>query len=439
MSLKEVPLSAGLPILGNVFAYKKDRLKMLQDHHKKYGDIFRIKVGPKKLLVITDPEYIGHVMMKNMKNYEKRTNFELLMGRSVFIESGAKWKAQRSLLQPLLAFKYVKSCMPEVSRITQKNLSEFIQNDNKGDDIRPLFSKITFEVILKTVIGLDYTDAFKTLESALFVVNDYLANDSYRLIPLPKSWDKRRLQFEEALKNIDEVVYGAIERAKKDPNGNSLVHILLKAVKEDQEKAIKFDDKLLRDNIVAMTFAGYETSALTMSWFSYCLSQDAQWQEKCRQEAKAFNLETMSYEDLAHMPHIEAALLETMRLYPAGWAFTRNAINDDQVGDYKIEKDEPVLISTFLTHRDPKLWEKADEFIPSRFLGKGVFDYGKFQYFPFGAGPRICMGMQLGLMEMKVMALYMLKNYSVVLSGEHPILDARATLFSQNLYQLKLR
>jgi cytochrome P450 len=92
---KDIPFSKGLPILGNLFAYKSDRLKMLTNHRDRLGDIFKIKVGPKSLIVVNKPEYVQHIMLKNMKNYIKKTNFELLFGQSIFIANGAEWKRQR--------------------------------------------------------------------------------------------------------------------------------------------------------------------------------------------------------------------------------------------------------------------------------------------------------------------------------------------------------
>jgi cytochrome P450 len=433
---KDIPFSKGLPILGNLFAYKSDRLKMLTNHRDRLGDIFKIKVGPKSLIVVNKPEYVQHIMLKNMKNYIKKTNFELLFGQSIFIANGAEWKRQRNMVQPLFSIKYINDCIDDIHKVTLERLEQYYKQNNDGVDIRQLFTKITFDVILEMIIGLDYHDSLEMIDKALVTLTFYLTNDSYRILPLPEKWDKEKQAFNAAMKELDTLIYQCIDNAKKNPDGKSLVHVFLRAARE--QKDFEADDLFIRNAIVTMTFAGYETSALTLSWLSYALSQNEDWQQKCITEAKAFDTSDITLDSLKNVPHIEAAIFETMRLYPAGWAFTRFCVEDDEIDGYPIKADDIVLVSPFLTHRDPKLWEDVERYKPERFFGKTLFDYGKFQYFPFGAGPRICIGMQLGMVEMKVMAIDILKKYKFKLVGEHPRLDARATIYSKNGYQIKL-
>ncbi len=436
MSSKKIPYSKGLPIFGHAIGYKKNRLKVLSQLRDRHGPIFKVRIGPRHIIVITESDYLKHIMQTNMKNYIKKTNFEQIFGQSVFIANGEEWKQQRNLIQPLLSTQYLNNSIEQFAILAQKNIDFFFKNKNTGQDLRELFTKTTFDIILKCIIGLDYFESYKTIDRALFTLTDYLANDNYKILPIPKQWDKKKQKFEKALREVNLIIDESINKSKTENSHFSLASILVQAA----QQSVNFskNKNFIRDNIFTLMFAGYETSALTLTWCCYNLSQNQDWQNKCIEEAKSFNNTDISIDSLKRIPAIESCLLETMRLYPPGWGFTRVAVEDDQIDGYHISQGDIILISPYLSHRSTQTWDDPNSFQPQRFIGKSLSDLGRFNYLPFGAGPRICSGMQFGIIEMKVIMLYLLKNYRVELTGEHPILDARATIYSKNNYQLKL-
>lgn len=435
MSLKEIPISKGLPLLGHLLNYKKDRLKMLKLAHEKLGSIFKLKVGPKTLVVITAPDQVEHVLQKNVETYIKKTNADQIFGNSIGTANGEEWKKQRSLIQPLLNPRYFSEIFSDVKSLSKKNIDGYFNNSNDAHDLRALFSKITYDIILKCMIGLECYDRFNEIDNSIKEMTSFITSDKYSFIKLPEVIDGAKKRFNKSLKNINNIIFEGIDNAKSD-NNRSLVQVLLKEVENNSE--IKDKNKFIRDNIFTLLYAGYDTSAFTLSWLSYELSQNPQWLEKCYEEVKDLDFESLEYSDIKSLPVIEGCVYEAMRLYPPGWAFTRFAKKDDNLCGYKIKQNDIILYSAFLTHRDPNLWDDSDTYNPQRFLDKSPIEHGRFKFIPFGAGSRTCTGMNFAMMEIKAILIYLLQNYKIELAGKRPIMDARVILFSKTKFQLKL-
>lgn len=435
MSLKEIPISKGIPLLGHLLDYKKDRLNMLKLAHEKLGSIFKLKVGPKTLVVITSPEQVEHVLQKNVGTYIKKTNADQIFGNSIGTANGEEWKKQRSLIQPLLNPRYFSEIFSDVKSLSQKNIDSYFKDSNDAQDLRALFSKITYDIILKCMIGLECYDRFDEIDNSIKEMTSFITSDKYSFIKLPEAIDGAKKRFNKSLQNIDNIIFEGIENAKSD-NNRSLVQVLLKEVENNSD--IKDKKKFIRDNIFTLLYAGYDTSAFTLSWLSYELSQNPQWLEKCYEEVKDLDFNSLEFSEIKSLPMIEACVYEAMRLYPPGWAFTRFANKDDDLCGYEIKKNDIILYSAFLTHRDPKLWNDSDIYNPQRFLDKSPIEHGRFKFIPFGAGPRTCTGINFAMMEIKAILIYLLQNYKIELSGKKPIMDARVILFSKTKFQLKL-
>jgi cytochrome P450 len=350
MSLKQIPLSKGLPIIGHLFDYKKDRLKMLQDVHAKLGSIFKLKVGPKTLVVITAPEQVEHVLQKNVSTYIKKTNADQIFGNSIGTANGEEWKKQRSLIQPLLNPRYFSEIFSDVKTLSQRNITSYFSESNDAKDLRSLFSKITYDIILKCMIGLECYDRFNEIDNSIKEMTSFITSDKYSFIKLPEALDGAKKRFNQSLENIDNIIFEGINNANKE-NNRSLVQVLLNEVEKNAE--IKDKKKFIRDNIFTLLYAGYDTSAFTLSWLSYELSQNPSWLEKCYQEVKDLDFEKLEYTDIKSLPLLEACIFEAMRLYPPGWAFTRFASKDDDLCGYKIQENDILLYSAFLDSQRP--------------------------------------------------------------------------------------
>lgn len=432
----EIPFSPGLPILGHLISYQKDRLKLLFKLREKHGNRFRLKIGSKTLTVLTSPEDIRHVMQTNMKNYIKRTNFDQLFGIGLFTTNGETWKKQRKAIQPLFGPRYIESCFPIILDSMQEQLKLYTQRNEAKGDIYDLYARATFDVIIKTIIGIDYSDRFEELNNALNTVSDYLTKANYLPFELPVWLSPEKKRYEESKELIDSIIYKSIEaqKAKEARKDSSMVSLMLQAQEEDP--SLEYDNKRIRDNIITLMFAGFETSALTLSWISCLLAQHPKVQNELFEEISAIDLEDARVKGFDAYPFLDAVVNEALRLFPAGWAWTRVAAEADSINGLSIAKNEIIFISPYLTQRDPSLWEKPESFAPERFM-QGLPKQA-FSFFPFGGGPRICVGKQFGTVEIKLMLASILKEYEFK-DGQVPTPSPLATLRSKEGFTVGLR
>ena len=212
----DIPFEKGLPVIGNLIPYSKDRLGWLDNLSKKHGEIFQVKVGNKELCVAVGKQYIRHIMMTNSSNYIKKTNFELIFGKSLFTTNGPEWKKQRQLLIPLMNLRYLDSCLPTMQEIVDKNLAKFENSNDNGKNLRNLFSKITFDIIMSCVIGANYENDYKDIDEGLGVLTRFVTREKYAIFKLPDAFDKEKRDFDFYLKRLDEVIYSSIENLNKE-------------------------------------------------------------------------------------------------------------------------------------------------------------------------------------------------------------------------------
>jgi cytochrome P450 len=433
---KSAPISKGFPIFGHLISYQKDRLSLLKSHQEKYGTTFKIKLGPKLITVLTDPEDVEKVLLTNMNNYIKKTNFEMIFRKGLFTSNGESWKSQRVSVQSLFSPAYLEQCTPKIVDTTKLALQEY--NPQSVTDVNEFYSKLTFGLIINLVIGYDFTNDFSKLHEDLNYCSHYLTYDSYNPFPwssLLSPYSKKG--FEEALARIDETVFKSLKE-QEDPSMRKEYSIVSKMMAaESSGKLSHVNQDLLRDNVVGLMFAGYETTALTLAWISWLLAKHPDVQDKVREELKS--LTTFEKQELQQLPYTEAVINETMRLYPAGWAFTRVAVNEDKLKSTDISPGEIVFLSPYLTQRDEKNWSEANLFKPERFLQGDLKDKARFAFFPFGGGPRLCVGRGLGILEMKVILKFMLEKFTIDTSGDDPIPFPLATFQTKNGFKLILK
>lgn len=433
----KIPFSGGLPIVGHLFGYQRDRLKLLNDLKTTHGSRFRVKVGPKILTVLTSPDDVRHVMQTNMKNYYKRTNFDQLFGQGLFTTNGETWKNQRKMVQPLFGPRYIESCAPIILESAKSALNERLKAEG-GGDIYDLYAKATFDIIIKTIIGIDYSDKFKELNFSLNTISDYLTRSNYLPVHLPEALSRKRRVFEECKQVLDSIIFKSIEAQKSadQRKSHSMISLLLQA--QEQEPGLAYSDQRVRDNIITLMFAGFETSALTLSWISCLLADMPRLQEELFEEIKTADLSSLKVKDFSDFPLLDAVINEALRLYPPGWAWTRVVKEADAINGHQVEAGEILLISPYLTQRCPDVWKNPDRFDHTRFLNMSPGKHHPFAFFPFGGGPRICVGKQFGMIEIKLILAQVLKDYQFV-NGSLPTPDPLATLKSKEGFHVELR
>jgi cytochrome P450 len=257
---------------------------------------------------------------------------------------------------------------------------------------------LTLEIVAKCLfdadVGMRATDVGKAMKA---VLEDF--SSQRRLIRIPKRIPTpRNIRFEMAARRLDEVVGTIIEdRRKSEEDRGDLLSMLMLAEDEDGER---MTDKQLRDEVMTLFLAGHETTANALSWTSWLLYLNPEVEDKLAEELeRVLGGRTPTVSDLPDLPYVERAVKESIRLYPPAWIVGREAIAECEVGGYRMPAGTTALMSQWVMHRDPRYHENPQRFDPDRWTAEYAKASPRFAYFPFGGGPRQCIGAGFAMTE----------------------------------------
>jgi cytochrome P450 len=270
--------------------------------------------------------------------------------------------------------------------------------DGERRNIHEEMMGLTLAIVAKTLFDADVAEEAREIGEALEVVMD-VNTDPRRLLFVP-TWlpTPANLAMRRAARRLDRVIYRIIsERRANKQDAGDLLSLLLHAQDEDGSR---MTDTQLRDEAVTLFLAGYETTAINLSWTWWLLAQHPEVEKKLHAElAAVLGGRSPTFDHLPALRYLEMILTESLRLYPPAWSMVRMAIDDSEIGGYRVPAGCGVAVSQYVVHRDPRFFDSPDEFRPERWEGDLAKRLPKFAYFPFGGGPRICIGNSFALME----------------------------------------
>ena len=289
-------------------------------------------------------------------------------------------------------------------------------------DIDKEMMRLTLQIVGKTLFGAnvdDETDEVGEAMTALIEMFNYLVipfSELLEKLPLPQT-----KKFNRSRETLDRVIYGIInERRKSGEDKGDLLSMLLLA--QDEEDGGQMTDKQVRDEALTLFLAGHETTANAMTWTFYLLSQNPDKEAKLHEELDRVLGGKTPFEDYPNLKYTEAVFAESMRLFPPAWAIGRLSIEEHEFGGYKIPKNALVLLSPYVTQRDARFWENADEFVPERWEKQSIKEAGnKFIYFPFSRGVRSCIGESFAWMEGVLLIATFVQKWKLRLLPEQKI------------------
>ena len=398
---------------------RRDPLREFLKAFNDFGDVVRFRFGPMVGHLVSSPEGVNHVLAENNKNYGKQTRgyaaLRYVLGNGLLTSEGAFWKRQRCIAQPAFHRQRIAGFAAAMVRAA----AECAQAQKRGQvvDVHHEMMRLTLRIVGETLLGYDPSGDADEVGSALALLLRIVNQRTARVIffarpvlPTPENLRVRR-----SLAALDSVVLRMIAERRKSP-GDDLLSMLMQARDADTGEAM--DDRQLRDEAMTIFLAGHETTANALAWTWLLLSRSPAAFRELREElAAVLGGRDPTADDLPRLRFTRMVLEESLRLYPPAWIIARSASGPDEIGGYEIPAGSIVFVSPWVVHRHPKYWNDPEGFDPHRF-GR---EPPRGAYFPFGGGPRQCIGNGFAMMEAQLVLATIAQRLKFELVPGHPV------------------
>jgi cytochrome P450 len=467
MSDRTAPGPSGHPLLGLMPAMRRDPLGTLTAAWREHGDVVRLRFPGREVFLCAHPDAVQHVLQENNQNYGKQTmgfqKLRLALGDGLLTSEGKFWLRQRRIAQPAFHRARIAKFGAVMVEEAERTAEEWAAPARAGRaiDVAEEMMFLTLRVVGRTLMSTDVAAEASQVGQAVTIILGHVRArmntllDFVEKLPLPSN---RR--FQGALRGLDKMMFEIIaqRRAALSAGGRAgggaggggggdgggdggrgsaqsggggggsgapddLLTMLMEA--KDEETGETMDDRQLRDELVTIFGAGHETTANALTWTFYLLSVHPATRRRLAEEVQAvLGARPPTVDDLARLPFTAMVVKESMRLYPPAWVIARNALADDEIGGFRIPRDAIVLVSPYITHRHPAFWENPEGLDPERFAAESDVrrhHQHRFAYFPFGGGPRICIGNNFALMEAQLLLASLARRWRLDLVPSHPV------------------
>jgi cytochrome P450 len=406
-----------------------------------YGDAAQFFVGPQQIFLFNHPELIRELLVTQHRAFHKSRVLQrskVIFGEGLLTSEEELHKRQRRLVQPAFhrerISRYAEVMIDRAARLCER------WRDGEVLDVHHEMMGLTLSVVAKTLFDADVDREADEIGVALNSLVDLFPtlmnplSNLLRRLPLPQT-----IRFRKSIARLDRTVYAIIdERRRSGEDRGDLLSMLLMAVDEEGDGS-GMDDRQLRDEAMTLFLAGHETTANALAWTWYLLSQNpAALGELHRELGKVLGDRMPSPEDYVRLPYTEMVVAESMRLFPPAWAVSRLAVEETMIGDWLVPRGAVVVAAQAVTHRDPRWWLEPDRFDPSRFTPEGKASRPKLAYFPFGAGPRVCIGEGFAWMEAVLIMATLAQRWRLELVSRDVTAQASITLRPKGGIRMRL-
>jgi cytochrome P450 len=387
----------------NLREYARDPLGFLSNCAREYGDVARLRLMGQTFYLLSRPDLIEYVLVDNNRNFTKtrllRRNRRLL-GEGLLTSEGRFWRRQRRLAQPAFHRKRVAAYGEVMASFAERTLAGW--RDGETVDVHEEMMRLTLEIVAKCLFDADVRAEAKDVGRAMKVALEDFSSQR-RLIRIPKSIPTpQNVRFEMAARRLDGIVSGIIEDRRKrgEEDRGDLLSTLMLAEDAGGER---MTDQQLRDEVMTLFLAGHETTANALSWTLWLLSLHAGAEAKLVDElGRVLGGRAPTVDDLPRLPYGERVIKESMRLYPPAWVMGREAIEECEVGGHRMPAGTTALMSQWVVHRDPRYHDNPEQFDPDRWTAEYEEGLPRFAFFPFGGGPRQCIGAGFAMTEARL-------------------------------------
>lgn len=395
----------------------------MNDNLKKYGDTYCFSLRYNKVNILTvDPDVIQHILRKNAANYDKAiapsSALERFVGTGLLLAIGEQHTEQKKLMAPGFRPKSLSNLIDLIDEEIDAYFDEMDHRIQKNPKvlIDEVMRKMTFSIMTKAIYGKDMDTEMTT---AFYNRFQELQEFLVKLVRLPAlmkyyNFTGKTKHYEQLSKANNEVILDIIKGRRTSGFGSDLLGMLMGCTYENSTEGMT-DQQLLQESLI-LFIAGHETASNILSWTTYLLDQHPACIQKIKEEAaRKLNGQKPSFNDLMQLEYLSQTIDECLRLYPPSWIYDRVALEDDHIKGFDIPKGARVIPFVYGLHHSPKLWKDPEVFRPERFTKEARKNRHNFAHMPFGAGPRMCIGRNFALMEMKMIILKMLDRYDFTL------------------------
>ncbi len=388
------------PLVGNLPGFRKDRLSLLQRMAHE-GDVCGMHFGPFPAILFNKPEHVQSILVEHAYDFDKgiaiHRTFRPAIGDGVFSSEGDFHRHQRKLMSPPFQPRHIASYASIMGHYGEQIQQTWL--DGTTIDVNQQMTNLTMSIIGKALFDADFFTEADELGAAMSITLENVSHSLSTLLPPPNSWPTpRNLRAHKAAKVLRNRIQHFIDERRTNPaERNDFLSILLQARDEDGNP---MSDKQVLAECLTLFGAGHETTATALSWTWYLLCQHPERYQRVQQEVDSvLQGRTPTYDDLARLPYCLQVFKEAMRLYPPAYAFSRRALRDVKIDGYCVPKGWVVLLAPYTLHRREECFPDPRKFDPERFTPEREKQLPRYAYLPFGAGPRICLGLYFAMME----------------------------------------
>lgn len=422
-SLKVPPGPKGRLIVGNARELARDWMGFLTQCSRNYGDVVSFRFFNVPICLLSHPDDIEYVLVKNQTNFVKSRDYRVLvhvMGEGLLTAEGEAWREQRRLVQP--AFRHEN--IVEYGKVMVESATRMMDGWEDGEslDIHREMTRLTLEVVTRALFGTSVLDRAADVARGLQLMMEeftWHANLSFVLpefMPLPVGFRLRR-----GIRLLDDVFRTITEERRS--NSAKAQDLLGEILSMRHEDGSGVSDRELRDEMMTLLLAGHETTAVALSWTWFLLARHPEVAAQLHNEVReVLGDRKPTVADIPRLRYTDCVVKESMRLYPPAWGIGRKALADFEVGGYRLPAGTTVFMMQWITHRDARFFPEPNRFRPERWTDDAM-QPGKlprFAYFPFGGGPRKCIGASFASMEAVLLLASIVQRFQLQLApGTH--------------------
>ena len=442
-AVQDATVVRGYPLVGGLVSVFRDApgfmTRVAREHP---GEIVGVKLGPMTIYLVTHPDHVQHVVQDWRLFGKSGGMFKAtrpLLGHGLLVSDGDLWLRQRRMMQPLFNAKYLAVLTDLMVEIVDREVNLLVARGPATVDMEREMNVMSQRLILETMLGrgIDRNETASLndeLETALQGLNlrmflSFLPNR----FPLP---GERR--YRAAIAAIDDAMLRLVHdrRASGAAERNDLMSLLLRA--RDADTGEGMDDRQVRDELMSIFVAGQDATAKAMTWLWYLLDQNPEAEQRLRTEvADVLGDRLPTFDDLAHLKYTKRVIQEAMRLYPPAWMIPHFVDQEAIVGGQRIPAHSPILLSPWVTHRDPTFWPDPEAFDPERFTTERSAGRPRYAYYPFGGGGHQCIGNHFAMMETQLITAIMVQRLRARLVPGHRVVPS-ASVTLKPRYGMKM-